>query len=135
MTTNAKLLIAAMIILAALAACSAPPDPNPTLIGPLPPAPNVGALGAPTPTFSAIVRAPTPAATGGLAGSREVRRISPADAKKLLDEGKALLYDVRSAQSYEAKHAAGALLMPIDAEGAPDGAKLPKDKTLIFYCT
>ncbi len=67
--------------------------------------------------------------------SDAVQRISPKDAKALLDEGKAVLYDARSADAHRIQHAAGAVSFP--EEQAPARIhELPDDGTaLIFYCT
>lgn len=61
-------------------------------------------------------------------------RISAADAKKAVDAGKAVLVDVRSAQSYQQEHAKGALSVPTH-EIAKRMSELPKDKQIITYCT
>jgi rhodanese-related sulfurtransferase len=61
-----------------------------------------------------------------------VQRITPAEAKSLLDSGEAVLYDTRSAGAYEALHAAGALSFP-EAEAAARVGELPADKSLVFY--
>ena len=73
----------------------------------------------------------TPVVTGTVS---DIPRIAPAEAKLLLDNGTAVLYDTRSAESYQTQHAAGALSFPDTAmeEHYPD---LPTGKTLIFYCT
>ena len=61
-------------------------------------------------------------------------RISVADAKKALDAGKAVLVDVRSAESYQQEHAKGAISVPTH-EIATRMSELPKDKQIIAYCT
>lgn len=61
-------------------------------------------------------------------------RISVADARKALDAGKAVLVDVRSADSYKQEHAKGALSLPTH-EIATRLSELPKDKQIITYCT
>jgi hypothetical protein len=120
------LVAVAAILALALGACS-PSQPEVAT-----PAPTVAAA-QPTPVFGPVQRLPA-APAQGLSSTAEVQRISPADAKKLMDEKKAVLYDVRSLQSYNEKRAVGALLLPT-AEGEPILDKLPKDKILIFYCT
>jgi hypothetical protein len=63
-----------------------------------------------------------------------VLRIRPSDAKALIDRGEAVLYDTRSPDAYQDKHALGAVsFVGEDLEGLL-GA-LPSDKVLIFYCT
>jgi hypothetical protein len=64
----------------------------------------------------------------------EVKRITPADAKALLDDGTAVLYDTRTPDQFRGQHAAGAISFPAGAETARLG-ELPTDKALIFYCT
>lgn len=65
---------------------------------------------------------------------KDVQRITLADAKSLLDNGTAVLYDARSVRAYSSKHAAGAISLPED-EVAVRASELPADKVLIFYCT
>jgi len=62
----------------------------------------------------------------------EVQRITPAEAKPLLDDGQAILYDVRSADSYRTQRAAGAISFP-EADVAARFGELPDDKALVFY--
>ena len=61
-------------------------------------------------------------------------RISLQDAKKLLEEGKAVAIDVRDVDSYKSSHIPGALQIPL---GYVQGEiqYFPKDKKLITYCT
>lgn len=66
--------------------------------------------------------------------AKDVQRITLADAKSLLDNGTAVLYDARSVRAYRSKHAAGAISLPED-EVATRASELPTDKSLIFYCT
>jgi len=83
----------------------------------------------PTPTAPAsaqlsVTRAP----------AETIQRISADQAKSLVDGGQAVLIDVRSAGSYQAGHAVGAISYPEGEESALFD-RLPKDKVLIFYCT
>jgi Rieske Fe-S protein len=64
----------------------------------------------------------------------EINRIKVDEAKALLDSGQAVLIDARSAASYTSQHATGAISIP-EASAADLIPQLPKDKTLIFYCT
>ena len=64
----------------------------------------------------------------------DVRRITLANAKTLLENNEAVLYDVRSADQYQAQHAAGAISLP-DSDVAARLNELPTDQALIFYCT
>ncbi len=95
------------------------------------PEPTVAASPTPAPTETAQPTAPAP---GVLTSVDQVQRIEPAEAKALMDQGQAVLYDVRSQSSYETKHAAGALSLPYD-QVASSAASLPKGKILILYCT
>ncbi len=63
-----------------------------------------------------------------------ITRISVEDAKKLVDEGQAVLVDTRTADAYERQHAQGAISLP-EAQALDLMDTLPKDKTLILYCT
>jgi 3-mercaptopyruvate sulfurtransferase SseA len=64
----------------------------------------------------------------------EPRRVTPDELKKMLDAGKAVVYDTRAKGAYDAEHIKGALSMP-SGEVADRAGELPKDKTLVFYCT
>jgi len=64
----------------------------------------------------------------------DVQRITPSDAKALLDGGDAVLYDSRSEAAYQQVHAAGALSLPA-SEAAARFSEFPAGKSLIFYCT
>ncbi|HID87089.1 MAG TPA: hypothetical protein EYP55_06875 [Anaerolineae bacterium] len=64
--------------------------------------------------------------------AKDVQRITPAEAKALLDNGMAVLYDMRSVKAYRVKHAAGAVSFP-EADMAARFSELPADKKLIFY--
>jgi hypothetical protein len=67
--------------------------------------------------------------------AEEVQRISPEEAKALLDSGEAALYDTRSTDDYQTQHAAGAISFP-EEEVAGRIDELPDDgKAVIFYCT
>ena len=93
-----------------------------------------------SPAFTATGPAPTdtlPPATFTVAPSAirsaaDVQRITPAEAKTLLDEGQAVLYDVRSAGSYHTQYAAGAVSFP-EADVSARFGELPTDQELIFY--
>lgn len=73
-----------------------------------------------------------------------VRRVSPADAKRLLDEGYVYL-DVRTVEEFEAGHPTGAYNIPIATAGPMGGrpnpyfldevcAVLPKDAKIVVGC-
>lgn len=54
--------------------------------------------------------------------------------KKMLDAGQAVVYDTRAKTAYDQEHIKGALSMPA-GEVADRMGELPKDKTIVFYCT
>lgn len=62
------------------------------------------------------------------------RRITIADANKLIKSGQALVLDVRNQQSYDAGHIPGARLIP-SGEILNHVNELPRDKTIITYCS
>ncbi len=78
-----------------------------------------------------LLRSPTPALRSTLT-AQDVQRITPADAKALLDAGEAILYDVRSANEYATLHASGAISFP-DSQAAARLGELQADKSLVFY--
>jgi len=65
-----------------------------------------------------------------------VPRVTVEEAKSALDSGKAILVDVRSAESYAAGHAAGAISIPLaNFENNIEDLSLDKDQWIITYCT
>ena len=63
-----------------------------------------------------------------------VRRVGPAELKEMVDEGRVVVYDTRAKSTYDYEHIKGALSMPHEEVDSRAG-ELPKDKTLVFYCT
>ena len=63
-----------------------------------------------------------------------VRRVTVAQLQTMLEEGRAVVYDTRAKTAYDAEHIRGSLSMPFD-EVSKRAGQLPKDKTLVFYCT
>ena len=63
-----------------------------------------------------------------------VRRVGPEELQAMLEDGRAVVYDTRAKMAYDAEHIKGALSMPHE-EVAKRAGELPKDKTLVFYCT
>jgi rhodanese-related sulfurtransferase len=67
-----------------------------------------------------------------------IRRISPADAHRLVEEGEAVLVDTRDRRFYEEAHAAGAISVPFgDIRRSPDHPALrsvPEGQTIVLYC-
>jgi len=64
----------------------------------------------------------------------DARRVTVDELKKMLDAGQAVVYDTRAKSAYDAEHIKGALSMP-SGEVADRAGELPKDKTIVFYCT
>ncbi|NJC99007.1 MAG: hypothetical protein C3F07_04255 [Anaerolineales bacterium] len=66
----------------------------------------------------------------------EVPRVTLEDAKAALDNGEAVVVDVRSRQAFEISHIPGALNIPLgEIETNPSGLSLAKDQWIITYCT
>jgi hypothetical protein len=63
-----------------------------------------------------------------------VRRLSVEELRKLVAAGEVVLYDTRSKMQYDEEHIEGARSMPQNEVEARAG-ELPRDKTLVFYCT
>lgn len=64
----------------------------------------------------------------------DVPRVSPQETQQRLEQGQAVLVDVRDKARYDAAHAAGAISIP-EAEMAARLSELPRDKEVILYCT
>ena len=65
-----------------------------------------------------------------------VPRVKIEEAKAALESGKAVIVDVRSAESFAAGHAAGAISIPLtEFENNIDNLPLDKDQWIITYCT
>jgi len=69
----------------------------------------------------------TPAADG-------IKRVTTAELDALLKDGKAVVIDVRNQAMYDAGHIRGAKLIPV-GEIANRTNELPKDKTIVTYCS
>jgi 3-mercaptopyruvate sulfurtransferase SseA len=63
-----------------------------------------------------------------------VRRITIADANKLIKSGQAFIVDVRNQAAYDAGHIPGARLIPV-GEILNHVNEMPRDKTIITYCS
>src|SRR5512142_2917662 len=85
-----------------------------------------------TPTVAPTFTPPParPPATEG-----EVPRVTVKDAKAALENGSAVIVDVRSPASFQMSHIAGAISIPLaDIEANPMGLNLDKDQWIITYC-
>jgi len=63
-----------------------------------------------------------------------VRRITAAGLKELLDKNQAVVIDVRNEGSYNQGHIRGAKLIPA-TEILSRLSELPRDKTIVTYCS
>jgi 3-mercaptopyruvate sulfurtransferase SseA len=63
-----------------------------------------------------------------------VRRVKVEELQQMLADGGTAVYDTRAKTAYDIEHIKGALSMPYD-EVSNRAGELPKDKTLVFYCT
>ena len=66
----------------------------------------------------------------------EVPRVSVEETFTAIQNGEAVVVDVRSAQSYQVRHIPGALSIPLaEIETNPTGLALEKEQWIITYCT
>lgn len=63
-----------------------------------------------------------------------IRRVGVAELQKMVEAGAVAIYDTRSKMEYDREHIKGALSLPQNEAESRAGA-LPRDKTLVFYCT
>jgi rhodanese-related sulfurtransferase len=63
----------------------------------------------------------------------QIKSIDPVSLKKRLDEGKALLIDVREPHEHAREHIEGARLAPLSRFHSEDFSE-HHDKTAVFYC-
>lgn len=67
-----------------------------------------------------------------------IRRTTPADAHRLVEDGEAVLVDTRHPRFYREAHAAGAISVPFEEiRRSPDHPALrsmPEGQTIILYC-
>ena len=64
----------------------------------------------------------------------EILRVSLSDAKAALDDGMAVIVDVRAAEAYQGSHIAGAINIPLGELETRLG-ELDKAQWIITYCT
>jgi len=101
-------------------------SPIPTPVESSPTAPK------PTATFVPLIT-PSPTPTGDNPTKADVPRITVQAAQLKAEAGEAILVDVRTRATYDVKHIAGSILVPLD-EVARRSAELPTDRLVIFYC-
>ena len=67
-----------------------------------------------------------------------IRRIAPADAHRLVEDGEAVLVDTRHPRFYRDAHASGAISVPFEEiRRSPDHPALrsmPEGQTIVLYC-
>jgi len=78
--------------------------------------------------------APVPVPAQNQVPGDGVRRITPAEVRAALDNGEAIIVDVRTEVGYEAGHVKGALSIPF-SDLTSRISELPRDKMIITYCS
>lgn len=63
-----------------------------------------------------------------------VRRVTVAELRDALEQGKAIVVDVRSEAQYKQEHIKGALNIP-ENQISSRAKELPKDKLIVLYCS
>jgi rhodanese-related sulfurtransferase len=91
------------------------------------------------PRLSLVLEVPAaePAEAAAHFRSKLAFETDPSDVKADLDKGVPgiLVVDCRSAEKYAAGHVPGALSLPYRTITEETAARLPKDKTLVAYCS
>ena len=126
--SKAKFLLPVAILLIAALACNyVAPTPQPTSTS-LPPTV--------IPELTVIVE-PSSAAPNNLPLSEaQVERVPPDVAWTAVQNGAAVIVDVRSVEAYAESHIKGAISIPLaEIENNPTGLKLEKEQWIITYCT
>jgi 3-mercaptopyruvate sulfurtransferase SseA len=91
--------------------------------------------GASTPTAGATAAQSAAAVTSPPQNAEEkIPRVRVDEAKKMIEEGKAVIIDVRLGDAYKTSHIKGALEFPLNKLESGDFKDLPKDKLIIAYC-
>ena len=85
-------------------------------------------------TDNSVARHAAPASTPETTYPDGVRRITPAQLETLINEGKAYIVDVRSQDAFDLGHIPGSHLIPA-GEVLNRFNELPRDKTIVTYCT
>ena len=119
--------LAASLALAALLLAACNPQDGST------PAANSGGGAAQQSAAGNAPGKPAPAATPQAAHADGVRRISIQEARAAADSGRAVIFDVRNKDSYDAGHVRGAKQVAYD-QVAQHLSEFPKDKLIITYC-
>lgn len=85
-------------------------------------------------TKASVTKNDAPATKPAPAPADDVKQISLADARTAVDTGKAVIIDVRTEPAFKAGHIKGSKLIPL-SEIAGRSGELPKDKTIVLYCS
>lgn len=94
----------------------------------------------PAPVTTAPQQAPVPAVATNTqkehdhAAEAAVPRMTASELQTAMGKGEVVVVDVRDVRSYSAGHIRGALHIPLASLQA-QVASLPKDKTVVAYCT
>jgi rhodanese-related sulfurtransferase len=64
----------------------------------------------------------------------ELKPLTPAEAKALVDAGKAILIDIRETHEHARENIAGATLAPLSRIAAGDAEAAAQGKLVIFHC-
>jgi rhodanese-related sulfurtransferase len=75
-----------------------------------------------------------PASTTTTVSADGAPRITPTELATLIKAGKAYIIDVRNQASYDAGHIPGSRMIPL-SEVSNHVNELPRDKTIVTYCT
>lgn len=88
-----------------------------------------------TASSAASTASPLPAVQEHQSPEDKVTRIGAEETRKLVEDGKAVIIDVRGTDSYNLSHVKGALDIPLNNLEMGNFKGLPKDKRIIAYCT
>ncbi|HYE73363.1 MAG TPA: rhodanese-like domain-containing protein [Blastocatellia bacterium] len=97
--------------------------------------PATNAVASSTATPAVLAPASGTPLPGAQAADANEPRVSGAEAKQMVDAKKAVLVDVRSIDAYKSGHAEGAIHIALHDLEEGKFKALPKDKTIITYCT
>jgi 3-mercaptopyruvate sulfurtransferase SseA len=106
----------------AVVACARPSQPTD----------NTVASAANAATTATLPAAPAPSETP--TPTDDAPRITPEEAKKAFDEGKAFIIDARAEEAFKVEHIKGAVNIRHDNLDAML-KEIPRDKTVIVYCS
>jgi hypothetical protein len=112
--TKGKLFGLFALLILMMSACTAAPQPVPTV----------------------IIELTNPPANNLPQTEADVPRVTVEEAMAALNSGAAVIVDVRSTESFLARHILGALSIPLNRiEETPKSVTLDKNQWIITYCT